>query len=166
MDRTFRRKHATALTFGKRKRRPPIPRHSRKPPTSRQSVGDNKVTLPHPSTRYRNPADNAEVVRCRCGSESSTEGMLIDVITHQREAARSPNRDRAVQHDGETIDAAMTGVSADAINGVISRLCLASVVPFKGIFNQAFCPRKRQRCSRQQLASRSAQCRQLSGNSH
>lgn len=117
MDITLRRKRATALPFGKRKRRAPIPRHSRNSPTSRQSVGNNEVTLdPQPSTSYRNPADNAEVVRRRCVSESSTEGMLIDVITHQREAARSPNRDRAVEHDGETIDAEMTGASADAVN--------------------------------------------------
>ncbi|KAH7964623.1 hypothetical protein HPB51_027139 [Rhipicephalus microplus] len=116
MDRTLRRKRATALAFGKRKRRPPIPRQSRKRPTSRQSVGDNEVTLdPQPSTSYRNPADNAEVVRRRCVSESSTEGMLIDVITHQRGAARSPNRDRAVEHDGETIDAEMTVPSQETL---------------------------------------------------
>lgn len=47
---------------------------------------------------------------------SSSEDDDVDATVHRREAAHSPNEDRAVQSDGETGDGEMTDAPADAGN--------------------------------------------------
>ncbi|KAH6943946.1 hypothetical protein HPB50_000791 [Hyalomma asiaticum] len=108
MDRSFKKKRKTELTYGKRKRRTPNPRRSWVRTPSRQSIAESDATLDPQSSRYA--VNNTGKVRRPCMSSSEDDG--VDATVHRREAAHSPNEeDRAVQIDGE-----MTDAPADAVN--------------------------------------------------